>query len=94
MDGHRGYTLTLASLILLGSACGDRYGRRRVFVIGVAWFAAASMLCALAPTAGLLIGARALQGIGGALLTPASLAIIKSSFRATDRAKAIGRGRP
>lgn len=85
-----GYTLTLASLILLGGACGDRYGRRRVFIIGVAWFAVASMLCALAQTAGLLIGARALQGIGGALLTPASLAIIQSSFRSTDRAKAIG----
>lgn len=85
-----GYTLTLASLILLGGACGDRYGRRRVFVIGVIWFAVASMLCALAPTAGLLIGARAMQGIGGALLTPASLAIIQSSFRNTDRAKAIG----
>ena len=64
------YTLTLASLILLGGALGDRYGRRRVFVIGVVWFAAGSLLCGLAPTAPLLIAARALQGVGGALLTP------------------------
>ena len=64
------YTLTLASLILLGGALGDRYGRRRVFVIGVVWFATASLLCGLAPTAPLLIAARALQGVGGALLTP------------------------
>lgn len=84
------YTLTLASLILLGGACGDRYGRRRVFVIGVAWFAVASMLCGLAPNAGWLIAARALQGVGGALLTPASLAIIQASFADTDRARAIG----
>jgi len=84
------YTLTLASLILLGGSCGDKYGRRRVFVIGVAWFAAASLLCALAPSSGWLIAARAVQGVGGALLTPASLAIIQASFTDTDRAKAIG----
>ncbi len=85
-----GYTLTLASLILLGGSLGDRFGRRRLFVIGVVWFALASMLCAAAPTAFLLVVARALQGIGGALLTPASLAIIQSTFAKTDRAKAIG----
>ena len=65
-----GYLLTLASLILLGGALGDRYGRRRVFVIGVVWFAAASLLCGLAPTVEMLIAARVLQGVGGALLTP------------------------
>ena len=84
------YTLTLASLILLGGALGDRYGRRRVFVIGVVWFAVASLLCGLAPTAPLLIAARALQGVGGALLTPGSLAMIQASFAPQDRARAIG----
>jgi EmrB/QacA subfamily drug resistance transporter len=84
------YTLTLASLILLGGSLGDRFGRRRMFVIGIAWFAVASLLCALAPSAITLIAARALQGIGGALLTPASLAIIQASFAEKDRAKAIG----
>ncbi len=85
-----GYTLTLASLILLGGSLGDRYGRRRIFVVGVAWFAIASALCALAPTIEILIAARALQGIGGALLTPGSLAMISASFAPEDRAKAIG----
>ena len=84
------YTLTLASLILLGGALGDRYGRRRVFVIGVVWFAVASLLCGLAPTAPLLIAARALQGVGGALLTPGSLAMIQATFAPQDRARAIG----
>jgi EmrB/QacA subfamily drug resistance transporter len=85
-----GYMLTLASLILLGGSLGDRYGRRRIFVIGVAWFTAASLLCALAPSADALIAARLLQGVGGALLTPGSLAMIESSFRPGDRARAIG----
>src|SRR5947208_3213993 len=85
-----GYLLTLASLILLGGSLGDRYGRRRIFVIGVAVFTVASLLCAIAPTAELLIFARLLQGIGGALLTPGSLAMIESSFRPGDRARAIG----
>ncbi len=84
------YTLTLASLILLGGALGDRYGRRKVFVIGVVWFALASMLCGAAPTAGWLIAARALQGVGAALLTPGSLAIIQATFAPHDRARAIG----
>lgn len=65
------YMLTLAGLILLGGSLGDRFGRRKVFVLGVMWFASASLLCGLAPNAGVLIAARALQGIGGALLTPA-----------------------
>jgi EmrB/QacA subfamily drug resistance transporter len=85
-----GYLLTLASLILLGGSLGDRYGRRRVFVLGIAVFTAASLLCAVAPNVELLIGARLLQGIGGALLTPGSLAIIEASFRPADRARAIG----
>ena len=84
------YLLTLAALILLGGSLGDRFGRRRVFVVGVVWFAVASAACALAPTAALLIGARALQGVGGALLTPGSLAMIQASFCAEDRARAIG----
>ncbi|MYV93141.1 MFS transporter [Streptomyces sp. SID1034] len=84
------YMLTLAGLILLGGALGDRYGRRKVFVIGVVWFAAGSLLCGLAPNAGVLIAARALQGIGGALLTPGSLAIIQSGFHPDDRARAVG----
>ena len=85
-----GYTLALAALVLLGGALGDRYGRRRVFLIGVIWFAAASILCGLAPTTELLIAARVLQGIGGALLTPGSLSLIQTSFRPEDRAQAIG----
>jgi EmrB/QacA subfamily drug resistance transporter len=85
-----GYLLTLASLILLGGSLGDRYGRRRVFVAGVLLFTAASLLCAVAPSVEFLIGARMLQGIGGAMLTPGSLAIIEASFRPTDRARAIG----
>src|SRR5688572_28860830 len=85
-----GYLLTLASLILLGGSLGDRYGRRRVFNIGVAWFTAASALCAVAPNAETLIAARLLQGVGGALLTPGSLAMIEASFRRSDRARAIG----
>ncbi|GAA3817152.1 MFS transporter [Nocardioides panacisoli] len=84
------YTLTLAALILLGGSLGDRFGRRRVFVTGVVWFAVASLLCGLAPSIGALIGARALQGVGGALLTPGSLAIISASFHGEDRAAAIG----
>ncbi|MFG1877825.1 MFS transporter [Sphaerisporangium sp. NPDC049003] len=84
------YTLTLAGLILLGGSLGDRYGRRKIFVIGVAWFAVASALCGLAPGIQTLIVARALQGIGGALLTPGSLAIIQSSFAREDRPRAVG----
>jgi EmrB/QacA subfamily drug resistance transporter len=94
MDGLQwtinGYLLTLAALILLGGSLGDRFGRRRVFVLGVIWFAAASLLCGLAPNLTLLVAARVLQGIGGALLTPGSLAIIQASFRPDDRGQAIG----
>jgi EmrB/QacA subfamily drug resistance transporter len=84
------YTLTLAGLILLGGALGDRLGRRRIFILGVAWFALASALCGLAPSIGVLIAARTLQGIGGALLTPGSLAIIQATFAAEDRPRAVG----
>ncbi|MFF3989352.1 MFS transporter [Streptomyces sp. NPDC001797] len=84
------YMLTLAGLILLGGSLGDQYGRRKIFVIGVVWFAAASLMCGLAPTDAVLIGARALQGIGGALLTPGSLALIQASFHPDDRARAVG----
>ena len=85
-----GYTLTLAAFLLLGGTLGDRFGRRRIFMIGVAWFALASIGCGLAPTAGFLVGARVVQGIGAALLTPGSLAIIQASFAPEDRARAIG----
>ncbi|HST99350.1 MAG TPA: MFS transporter [Geodermatophilus sp.] len=84
------YTLTLASLILMGGSLGDRFGRRRVFIVGVVWFAGASLLCGLAPDVRTLIAARALQGVGGALLTPGSLAIISASFHGSDRAAAVG----
>ncbi|MCK7625451.1 DHA2 family efflux MFS transporter permease subunit [Streptomyces sp. RS10V-4] len=84
------YLLTLSALILLGGALGDRFGRRRVFVIGAVWFAAASLLCGLAPSAAVLIAARALQGVGGALLTPGSLALIQAVFHPDDRARAVG----
>jgi EmrB/QacA subfamily drug resistance transporter len=85
-----GYLLMLASLILLGGALGDRLGRRRVFIVGVVWFALASLVCGLAPNVELLIAARVLQGIGGALLTPGSLAIIEAVFAPADRGRAIG----
>src|ERR1039457_2106645 len=78
------YTLTLAGLILLGGSLGDRMGRRRIFITGVVWFALSSALCGLSPDIGVLIAARALQGVGGALLTPGSLAIIQASFARED----------
>ena len=84
------YTLTLASLILLAGSLSDRWGRRRVFLAGLGWFTLASVLCAAAPSIGWLIAARAVQGIGGALMTPASLAIIEAAFQPSDRTHAIG----
>lgn len=84
------YTLSLAGLLLLGGSLGDHLGRRRVYVLGVVWFTIASLGCALAPTAGLLIAMRLLQGVGAALLTPGSLAILESVFRRDDRAAAVG----
>jgi EmrB/QacA subfamily drug resistance transporter len=85
-----GYSLTLAAFLLLGGALGDRYGRRRIFSLGIALFALFSAASGLAPTAGLLTAARILQGVGGALLTPGSLAILQASFRAEDTSRAIG----
>ncbi|SDZ66529.1 drug resistance transporter, EmrB/QacA subfamily [Asanoa ishikariensis] len=85
-----GYLLTLAAFVLLGGSLGDRLGRRKIYLIGVVWFTVASVLCALSPTIGMLIGARFLQGAGAALLTPGSLAIIQASFRSEDRGRAIG----
>lgn len=85
-----GYTLSLAALILVGGSLGDRFGRRRIFVAGAGVFGGASLLCGLAPSMGALVAARVLQGIGGALLTPGSLAILQASFRPEDRARAIG----
>jgi EmrB/QacA subfamily drug resistance transporter len=84
------YALTLAALILLGGSLGDRFGRRRAYIWGVAGFAAASILSALSPNIGVLVGARALQGVAAALMTPGSLAILQSSFQPADRMRAIG----
>jgi EmrB/QacA subfamily drug resistance transporter len=84
------YALFLAALLLVGGAAGDRFGRRRVFLLGVALFALSSLGCGLAGNVRELILARALQGIGGALLVPGSLAIISASFAEHDRGKAIG----
>jgi len=85
-----GYLLAVSSLILLGGSLGDRFGRKRVFQVGVVIFALASLWCALAPNVSMLIVGRVLQGVGGALLTPGSLAILEASFRREDRAAAIG----
>ena len=84
------YLVTLSAFVLLGGSLGDRFGRRRVFVTGLVWFTVASILCGLATTAEVLIAARALQGVGAALLVPGSLAIIAASFAPEDRPKAIG----
>jgi MFS family permease len=84
------YSLFLAALILVGGSLGDHFGRRRIFAIGVSLFAVASVLCGLAPNIVLLIIARAIQGIGGALLVPGSLAIISASFESQQRGRAIG----
>lgn len=85
------YLLTLSALILVGGVLGDRLGRRRVYVVGVVWFALASVLCGLAPTAEVLVAARLLQGAAAALLTPGSLALIQASFVPADRGRVIGR---
>ncbi len=84
------YLLTLGSLILVGGSLGDLYGERRVFALGVGGFGVASLLCALAPTIGVLIACRALQGVAGALLTPSSLAVIVATFPEDERGPAIG----
>src|ERR1700726_3617133 len=84
------YSLLLSALLLIGGSLGDHYGRRRVFVIGVAIFAIASAACGFAADIRQLIAARALQGLGAALLVPGSLAIISSSFSEEERGRAIG----
>ncbi len=84
------YTLTYACLLVTGGRLGDSYGRKLLFIVGLAVFAAASAGCGLAPTTGFLIGARAVQGIGGALMYPQVLAIIQVSFNGDERAKALG----
>jgi len=84
------YSLFLAALILVGGSLGDRLGRRLVYGVGIAIFAASSVLCGLAPNVDLLIAGRAVQGIGGALLVPGSLAIISAYFNGSERGKAIG----
>jgi EmrB/QacA subfamily drug resistance transporter len=84
------YLLVLGALILVGGRLGDIFGERRVFSLGVAGFGATSLLCALAPTIGVLVGARALQGLFGALLTPSALAVIVATFAPNERGAAIG----
>jgi EmrB/QacA subfamily drug resistance transporter len=85
-----GYTLTLASFILVGGSLGDRFGRRKIFCLGLVWFGVASALCSIAPSTAVLTAGRTLQGVGGALLTPGSLAILQASFHPDDRSRAIG----
>ncbi|WP_433782110.1 MFS transporter [Actinomycetospora sp. CA-101289] len=85
-----GYLLTLSALLLLGGALGDRYGRRRVFVAGLVLFTVASLVCGLAPGGATLIAARLVQGLGGALLVPGSLALIDAVVRREDRGRAVG----
>jgi EmrB/QacA subfamily drug resistance transporter len=85
-----GYLLTLGSLILIGGSLGDIYGERRIFSIGVTAFGVFSIMCATAPTIGVLLAARALQGASGALLTPSSLAVIVAAFSQQQRSAAIG----
>ncbi len=84
------YMLTMVSLLLVGGSLGDQFGRRRLFVIGLMSFGATSILCALAPSEEFLVGARALQGIAGALLVPGSLAIVAATFTGEERGKAVG----
>jgi EmrB/QacA subfamily drug resistance transporter len=85
-----GYLLTLGSLILVGGSLGDLYGERKIFALGVAGFGLASALCAVSPSIGVLVAARALQGLAGALLVPSSLAVIVNTFPASERGGAIG----
>ena len=87
---NNAYLLTLASFILLGGSLGDRFGRRRIFVVGTIWFALASLLCGIAPNPEVMVAARLFQGVGAALLTPGSLAMIQGAFVPADRGKAIG----
>jgi len=85
-----GYMLTLGALILAGGAAGDHYGRRRMFSLGIGAFTLASIACGLAPSVESLIAARAVQGAGGALMVPESLAIISATYPEGERGRAIG----
>jgi len=87
------YILTLAAFLLVGGSLGDRFGRRKVYLTGIVWFALASAACGLARSAAALIITRVLQGIGAALLTPGSLAILEASFTPADRAGQSDPGR-
>ena len=84
------YALALAALVLVGGSLGDQFGRRRVFMVGIAWFGVTSLACALATGIEMLVLFRALQGIGAALLSPGALAILQAAFRPEDRSRAIG----
>jgi MFS family permease len=84
------YALFLGALILVGGSMGDQFGRKRVFLFGVIFFAAASMLCGIATSPDTLVIGRALQGIGAAFLVPGSLAIISATFEESERGRAIG----
>ncbi|MEJ7844921.1 MAG: DHA2 family efflux MFS transporter permease subunit [Acidimicrobiales bacterium] len=84
------YLVTLTALVLLGGSLGDRFGRRRIFLVGVVIFVVASAACGAAPTTEALVAARALQGVGGALLVPGSLALLSATIRSTDRSRAVG----
>ena len=84
------YALTFAALLITGGKLGDLFGRRRIFILGIAIFTLSSLACGLAPTAGFLIGARAVQGVGAALMNPASLSIITATFPPRERGQAIG----
>jgi len=84
------YALTFAALLITGGKLGDLFGRRRIFIVGIAIFTLSSLACGLAPTAGFLIGARAVQGVGAALMNPASLSIITATFAPRERGQAIG----
>src|SRR3984893_14828967 len=85
-----GYLLTLGSLILIGGSLGDLFGERRVFALGVSFFGVFSVACAVAPSIGVLVAARALQGVAGAMLVPSSLAVIVNTFDESERGAAIG----
>jgi MFS family permease len=89
---NNAYGLMLAALILVGGALGDLYGRKRIFMVGIGLFAVASLLCGLAPNSGTLIAARTLQGLGGSLMIPGSLALIAANFSEGQRGAAIGVG--
>src|SRR6266567_2230557 len=84
------YALVFAALMITGGKLADLYGRRRIFVVGLAIFTLSSLVCGLAPSAGFLIGARAVQGVGAALMNPATLSIIVATFPPKERGQAIG----